>query len=182
MKKVSVMLEVDDTIYNCIVYPRRKEKTFSKLVASLLQGYANDNYVKAYAENTLNDLKKASVLALEGTIDEMQQSLSSLGLFTDELKSGIEYGQEYFGGGQESVTQPQPVNKDYDERMSRIEDQQNKMYDMLCKLMENGISVSSSVEESKPVQEEVVEEVDEKKIEESNKVMDALMFGNSMVF
>lgn len=179
MKKVSVMLEVDDTIYDHIVYPRRKEKTFSKLVASLLQGYASDNYVKAYAENTLNDLKKASVSALEGTIDEMQQSLSSLGLFTDELKSGIEYGQQYFGGNAEQ--EPSPVNKEYDERMSRIENQQNKMYEMLCKLMEGGISINTETMVNPP-KEEVVEEVDEKKIEESNKVMDALMFGNSMVF
>lgn len=86
MRTINVFLEVDDKVYNLVVEPHKKAKTFSKLMASLLKGYIEDEYVRAYGNSTVDDMKKASVDSLDDAINGMTESLMNLGMFTDELK------------------------------------------------------------------------------------------------
>lgn len=86
MRTINAFLEVDDKVYNLVVEPHKKAKTFSKLMASLLKGYIEDEYVRAYGNSTVDDMKKASVDSLDDAINGMTESLMNLGMFTDELK------------------------------------------------------------------------------------------------
>lgn len=97
MRKTNVFLEVDDNIYNMVIEPHKKAKTFSKLVAALLRGYIEDEYVRAYGDDMVDDLKKASVDSLDDVLSGMHQSLANLGLFTDELSMANKKGSNYFG-------------------------------------------------------------------------------------
>ena len=58
MRTINVFLEVDDKVYNLVVEPHKKAKTFSKLMASLLKGYIEDEYVRAYGNSTVDDMKR----------------------------------------------------------------------------------------------------------------------------
>lgn len=98
MKKTNILVEVDDKVYDLVVAPHKKAKTFSKLMATLLKGYIENDYVRAYAEGTLDEMRKASVNALDDVLGSMQQSLSSLGLYTGELKNTNMSGMEKFSG------------------------------------------------------------------------------------
>lgn len=87
MRRTSIMIEFSDEVYDAIVEPMKKQKTFSKLVASLVEGYLEDGYIRAYGDDTLEDMRKASVSSFSASIDSMAESLSSMGLYTDELNS-----------------------------------------------------------------------------------------------
>lgn len=96
MKKTNVFLEVDDKVYNTVVEPHKRAKTFSRLIAALLKGYIEDEYVRAYGDDMVDDLRKASVDSLDTALDEMQESLANIGLFTDELQMVNSKGNSFF--------------------------------------------------------------------------------------
>lgn len=96
MKKTNVFLEVDDKVYNTVVEPHKRAKTFSRLIAALLKGYIEDDYVRAYGDDMVDDLRKASVDSLDTALDEMQESLANIGLFTDELQMVNSKGNSFF--------------------------------------------------------------------------------------
>ena len=53
MVRTNILVEVDEKVNNLVVIPHKRAKTFSKLMASLLQGYVEDEYIRAYADGTL---------------------------------------------------------------------------------------------------------------------------------
>ena len=96
MKKTNVFLEIDDKVYNAVVEPHKRSKTFSKLIAALLNGYINDEYVRAYGDEMVDDLRRASVDSLDEALESMHGSLANMGLFTDELQMVNSKGNKYF--------------------------------------------------------------------------------------
>ena len=100
MVRTSIYLEVDDDVYEKVIKPHKESKTFSKLMASLLKGYIEDEYVRSYGDGTLDDMKKASVSALEGVIGDMRKSLSTLGLYNDALSANMQKGSKTFSGAE----------------------------------------------------------------------------------
>lgn len=96
MKNVSVFMEVSDDVYEFVIEPHKKEKTFAKLMASLLKGYMSDEYIRGYAENTLRGMHKASVKSLDSIISNINGSISNLGLYTEALEQNTERGKQYF--------------------------------------------------------------------------------------
>lgn len=106
MKKTNVFLEIEDNVYNYVVEPHKKAKTFSKLIAALLKGYIEDEYVRAYGDELVDDLRKASVNSLDETLGSMHESLANMGLFTDELQLTSRKGKDYFSNKKkESIKQ-----------------------------------------------------------------------------
>lgn len=96
MRRTNVFLEVEDRVYDVVIEPHKKAKTFSKLVAALLKGYIEDEYVRAYGDELVEDLKKASVDSLDDVLGSMQESLATMGLFTDELQMVNNKGSKIF--------------------------------------------------------------------------------------
>ena len=96
MRKTNIMVEFSEEVYDILVEPMKKNKSFSKLIAALVNGYLNDAYVRAYADDTLDDLRRASVDAFNESLDSMSESLSNMGLFTDELESTASLGKKKF--------------------------------------------------------------------------------------
>lgn len=103
MKKINVLTEVEEDIYDAVVLPHKKTKSFSRLIATLLRGYMENAYVKAYAEGTLDEVETESVNALDSIISDMQGSLATMGVFTNELKNATQEGVEVFSNKVQST-------------------------------------------------------------------------------
>ena len=140
MKRTNILVEVSDGIYDNVVTPHKKAKTFSKLIATLLKGYIENEYIRAYAEDTLDDMHRASVDALDEVIGNMQQSLKNMGLYADELKETTEDGMSYFGERVESSpTSKESNNKDaLRDDVEELKVQNAEILSMLKAFMESG--------------------------------------------
>lgn len=107
-KKTSIMVEVDDRVYDLVIAPHKKNKTFSKLLSTLLSGYLEDQYIRGFAENTLDDMRRASSSALEEIIGSMHEGLANMGMYTEELKSNTMEGMNTFEGKLSGVDKNNP--------------------------------------------------------------------------
>ena len=96
MRRTSVLLEFSENVYDSLVEPLKKSKSFSKFVSALVTGYLNDPYIKAYADGNLDDYKKAYVEAFDDQLDEMSESLANMGFFADALESVSAGGKDHF--------------------------------------------------------------------------------------
>lgn len=96
MRRTSVLLEFSENVYDSLVEPLKRSKSFSKFVSALVTGYLNDPYIKAYADGNLDDYKKAYVAAFDDQLDEMSESLANMGFFADALESVSAGGKDHF--------------------------------------------------------------------------------------
>ena len=136
MRRTSVMLEFSDEVYDNIVEPMKKNKSFSKLLATLTEGYLNDGYIRAFADDNLDNMRKAAVDSFSKSIDSMMGSLSNMGLFTDELEVTAADGKERFSKKaeeqRESLSQDSGnPSTDIEKLNSRMDDMQSTMNELL---------------------------------------------------
>lgn len=96
MRRTSVLLEFSENVYDSLVEPLKRSKSFSKFVSALVTGYLTDPYIRAYADGNLDDYKKAYVAAFDDQLDEMSESLANMGFFADALESVSAGGKDHF--------------------------------------------------------------------------------------
>ena len=96
MRRTSVMIEVEDTVYSGLVEPHKKNKTFAKLISSLLNGYLQDGYIRAYVDDDFEEVRRAVVGSFADSVDEMESTLANMGLFSDELGARSQAGYHKF--------------------------------------------------------------------------------------
>lgn len=92
----NILVEVEDNIYSMVVLPHKKSKTFSKLVAALIQGYVENEYIRSYIEGNLSEMQKAAVNSLDDVLNNMTQSLANIGLYTGEMQATSSKGMQTF--------------------------------------------------------------------------------------
>lgn len=159
MRRTSIMLEFSDDIYDSLVEPLKKNRTFSKLVVSLINGYIEDGYIRAYVDDTLSNLKKAAVDSFNSSIDSMSESLSNMGLFTDELNSVSSSAKtkftEKYNEASKGVKPESRVDSkgDIDKINKRIDDMQedvnaklSTLIDLISSLKMGSVPVKKNVE------------------------------------
>lgn len=110
MKRTSVMIEVDDDVYSSLVEPLKKNKSFSKLISSLLNGYLVDGYIRSFIDDCFEEVRKAVVGSFEDSVGEMESALANMGLFADELSAHSKAGYSQFQ--QRRSQQAEELNKD----------------------------------------------------------------------
>ena len=183
MRNASVSIEVSETIYEQVVEPRKKAKTLSKLVATLLQGYISDEYIYSYAEGTIQDMRKAQVDNFDSAIDKVFEHSANIGLFSDELSSLNASAHKKFKDKtnevSKSVGENIPLNGDWAKPedleevksdVGELKSSVTRIEEMLMQLMQGGVSVSPSkaepvtqatraVEEKQSEKEEVIEDI-----------------------
>lgn len=108
MRKTNVFLEVDDRVYDAVVEPHKKAKTFAKLVASLLTGYIEDEYIRSYCDGCVEDMRKATIGDLDDALDSMASSLANIGLYTEELNMLGKKGMKTFSDASSKRSEPTP--------------------------------------------------------------------------
>lgn len=102
-RKTSVLVEVDDHIYDTIVLPNKQSRTFTKLLETLIVGYAENSYIQSYVEGTLDGLEKESMSALDDALSGMRSGLSAMGIISDEIESVVLTGKDTFNGDTEGA-------------------------------------------------------------------------------
>lgn len=189
MRRTNVFIDVEDDVYDLVVSPHKKAKSFSRLMASLLQGYIEDEYIRSYGDGTLHDMRKASVDSLDSIIGTMTESLSNFGLFTDELEVSNNRGKELFNSKkskQEDIVskhvsdikeESELVNKENNklkEEVGNLKDdmrslkQQNlEMMNILRKLTESGGIKGETKEELRTSQLDEIEKTSNSDVEDS---------------
>ena len=165
---VNVMVRVTKDVNDNVVIPSKQSKSFGNLVSTLLEGYYSNKYVRAYVEGRLDMLEEESSKQFNDQIQQMMGSISSMGIFTEELKEVNDVGKETFENASEDKKQ---VKEDImDIRVKSLEDsinilsEQNSQILSLLQNLQSGVVVKS-VEE--PVEEVAsTEEVEEATKEE----------------
>ena len=183
MRRTSIMLEFSDDIYDSLVEPLKKNRTFSKLVVSLINGYIEDGYIHAYVDDTLSNLKKAAVDSFNSSIDSMSESLSNMGLFTDELNSVSSSAKtkftEKYNEASKGVKPESRVDSkgDIDKINKRIDDMQEDVNAKLSTLIDLISSLSTS---GVPVKKNVIPDVSNVKSDVENVIPDVPSVKNSV--
>lgn len=189
MRRTNVFIDVEDDVYDLVVSPHKKAKSFSRLMASLLQGYIEDEYIRSYGDGTLHDMRKASVDSLDSIIGTMTESLSNFGLFTDELEVSNNRGKELFNSKkskQEDIVskhvsdikeESELVNKENNklkeevvnlkDDMRSLKRQNLEMMDILRKLTESGGIKEETKEELRTSQLDEIEKTSNSDVEDS---------------
>lgn len=189
MRRTNVFIDVEDDVYDLVVSPHKKAKSFSRLMASLLQGYIEDEYIRSYGDGTLHDMRKASVDSLDSIIGTMTESLSNFGLFTDELEVSNNRGKEIFNSKkskQEDIVskhvsnikeESELVNKENNklkeevvnlkDDMRSLKRQNLEMMDILRKLTESGGIKEETKEELRTSQLDEIEKTSNSDVEDS---------------
>ena len=173
MRKTNVFLEVDDRVYDTVVEPHKKAKTFAKLVASLLTGYIEDEYIRSYCDGCVEDMRKATIGDLDDALDSMASSLANIGLYTEELNMIGRKGMKTFSDASSKKSEPvsesaqQSVKRDAEvEALNReiesmrtqneeIRNQNTEIMAMLNRILSSEGSVGTT-ENVKVVEEPVV--------------------------
>lgn len=117
-RRTNVMIEVEEDVFLSIVEPHKRNKTFSKLISSLLNGYISDGYIRAFVDDNLEEVRKAVVGSFEDSVGEMESVLANMGLFTDELGAHAQAGYSKFQ--QRRAQQAEELDKDTFEFTPRV--------------------------------------------------------------
>lgn len=170
MRKTSILLEVSDEVFTGIVEPFKKNKMLAKLVASLLNGYISDPNVRRFADGELDGMHKASVSAVGELFADMEDSLASLGIFTDELKYTTQSGQDIFSEQVRTTQSTIEENKELESiEYEKLHEEIGELRSQVKELKEFVTEVLSSGAVQTPSQgysEEPVQVIEEPEIEE----------------
>lgn len=160
---VNVMVRVTKDVNDNVVIPSKQSKSFGNLVSTLLEGYYSNKYVRAYVEGRLDMLEEESSKQFNDQIQQMMGSISSMGIFTEELKEVNDVGKETFENASE---EKKHVKEDImDTRVKGLEDsiqilsKQNSQILSLLQNLQSGAVV-------KPVEEPVEEVASTEEVEE----------------
>lgn len=178
-RKVSIMVDVDEALYTEVIEPHKKNRSFSKLILKLLEGYQQDEYVNAYGNDVVAELQAEADNAFQASIDSMKATMINMEILKEEAEMTSEEGIDSFNTGE--FRAGSEVGTDMgdglgSERLQRIEDE-------ICEMKKSNAEVMSALnlilgkldgeEVGTKEPEKVLEKEDEK--EEEKEVID--LFG-----
>lgn len=167
-RKVSIMVDVDEALYTEVIEPHKKNRSFSKLILKLLEGYQQDEYVNAYGNDVVAELQAEADNAFQASIDSMKATMINMEILKEEAEMTSEEGIDSFKTGEFRAGSGVGTAAEEglgSERLQRIEDE-------ICEMKKSNAEVMSAlnlilgkldgVEVGTKEPEEVVEKEDEK--------------------
>lgn len=165
-RKVSIMVDVDEALYTEVIEPHKKNRSFSKLILKLLEGYQQDEYVNAYGNDAVAELQAEADSAFQASIDSMKATMINMEILKEEAEMTSDEGIDSFKTGEFRAGSESAEKAEEglgSERLQRIEDE-------ICEMKKSNAEVMSAlnlilgkldgVGTKEP--EEVVEKEDEK--------------------
>lgn len=165
-RKVSIMVDVDEALYTEVIEPHKKNRSFSKLILKLLEGYQQDEYVNAYGNDVVAELQAEADNAFQASIDSMKATMINMEILKEEAEMTSDEGIDSFKTGE--FREGSGVGTDAgegfgSERLQRIEDE-------ICEMKKSNAEVMSVLNlilgkldgEGTREPEKVVEKEDEK--------------------
>lgn len=169
-RKVSIMVDVDEALYTEVIEPHKKNRSFSKLILKLLEGYQQDEYVNAYGNDVVAELQAEADSAFQASIDSMKATMINMEILKEEAEMTAEEGIDSFNTGEfrEGSESEEGAGDGLDsERLQRIEDE-------ICEMKKSNAEVMSAlnlilgkldgVEVGTKEPEKVVEKGEEKEV------------------
>lgn len=169
-RKVSIMVDVDETLYTEVIEPHKKNRSFSKLILKLLEGYQQDEYVNAYGNDVVAELQAEADNAFQASIDSMKATMINMEILKEEAEMTSEEGIDSFNTGEfraGSGSKEDAGDGLGSERLQRIEDE-------ICEMKKSNAEVMSAlnlilgkldgVEVGTKEHEKVVEKEEEKEV------------------
>lgn len=162
-KKVNVMAEVSQEVYDTVVVPHKRSKTFTSVIETLITGYYSNVYIRSFVDDSLEGAQQKSNDVLNDIINNMHQGLANMGVYTEEMKSNSQDGIDAFGKkAEETKKEMEDINaqeiKSVKESVEELKNQNEEIMSMLKNFMAAGISMAQKPSESMKVQETVPEE------------------------
>lgn len=169
-RKVSIMVDVDEALYTEVIEPHKKNRSFSKLILKLLEGYQQDEYVNAYGNDVVAELQAEADNAFQASIDSMKATMINMEILKEEAEMTSEEGIDSFNTGEFRAGSGVELGTEEglgSERLQRIEDE-------ICEMKKSNAEVMSALNlilgkldgvgtrEPEKVVEKVVEKEDEK--------------------
>lgn len=149
MRRTSVMIEVNDDVYETLVEPLKRNKSFAKLISSLLNGYINDSYIRAFVDDNLEEVKKAVVGSFAESVGEMESALANMGLFADELNAHSQAGYARFQQHRAKQVEeldkepiatkestPKPKDEEFEALQNRVASMEKSMSEGFSRILE----------------------------------------------
>ena len=99
-RKVSIMVDVDEALYTEVIEPHKKNRSFSKLILKLLEGYQQDEYVNAYGNDVVAELQAEADNAFQASIDSMRATMINMEILKEEAEMTSEEGIDSFNTGE----------------------------------------------------------------------------------
>ena len=164
------MVDVDEALYTEVIEPHKKNRSFSKLILKLLEGYQQDEYVNAYGNDVVAELQAEADNAFQSSIDSMKATMINMEILKEEAEMTSEEGidsfntREFRAGSEVGTDAGEGFSS---ERLQRIEDE-------ICEMKKSNADVMSAlnlilgkldgveVGEGTKEPEKVVEKEDEK--------------------
>lgn len=150
MKKTNVMIEVSDDLYNDIIEPYKKRKSFGRLVVHLLEAYRSNDAIYSYINGEIDGLENESQQELLKDLNSMTQSLNMMGLLQSQAEVVIDEGQrvvdEFGSQAKKDLNNFNMSKNEKDEKgtltrddvISIVNDSVSDIRDMLKSLMDKG--------------------------------------------
>lgn len=140
-RKVSIMVDVDEALYTEVIEPHKKNRSFSKLILKLLEGYQQDEYVNAYGNDVVAELQAEADNAFQASIDSMKATMINMEILKEEAEMTSEEGIDSFKTGE--FREGSGVGTDMgdglgSERLQRIEDE-------ICEMKKSNAEVMSAL-------------------------------------
>lgn len=141
-RKVSIMVDVDEALYSEVIEPHKKNRSFSKLILKLLEGYQQDEYVNAYGNDVVAELQAEADNAFQASIDSMKATMINMEILKEEAEMTSEEGIDSFNTGEFregiGVGEEEAEEGLGSERLQRIEDE-------ICEMKKSNAEVMSAL-------------------------------------
>lgn len=140
-RKVSIMVDVDEALYTEVIEPHKKNRSFSKLILKLLEGYQQDEYVNAYGNDVVAELQAGADSAFQASIDSMKATMINMEILKEEAEMTSEEGIDSFKIGEFRAGSESGEKAEEglgSERLQRIEDE-------ICEMKKSNAEVMSAL-------------------------------------
>lgn len=140
-RKVSIMVDVDEALYTEVIEPHKKNRSFSKLILKLLEGYQQDEYVNAYGNDVVAELQAEADNAFQASIDSMKATMINMEILKEEAEITSEEGIDSFNTGEFRAGSESGEKAEEglgSERLQRIEDE-------ICEMKRSNVEVMSAL-------------------------------------
>lgn len=157
---VNVKLRVPTELYETLVYPSQRSRTFAPLVVSLCQAYLDNEYVRGYVNAALTGEDFPSMPS--SNLEDAERALSELQFMNEHQASVLKSGSDMLSGTAERVSSPAAsasasaasVGVESD-RLSALESQVELLKSMMVDFFKGSVNSVESVDpSSEPVEAE----------------------------
>lgn len=133
MSRVSVNFEVSEEVYEEVVHPKKMDKRFSRLLVALLEGYLEDDYIRAFVDGDLEGRDSSVGDALKNALNEAKEAHAESGFFTQKARGTAQEGLDTFGGRESDGEE--------DSRIDDLTNQVSNLTQMVEKLVAGGVEL-----------------------------------------